>query len=422
MIQVDSEINPLLKVIVHQPDKGIERITPKRAEELLFDDIVYLPQMAEEHETFRKVLEAFSGKENVYEIQTLLKESLAIDDRLKKAALVLVIDFEELPKSMNEKLLQMDDERLSEILITGYDSKEDHILFDPIPNFIFTRDIAVVVKDHIVITKANKEARQRENILTRFIFRVHPLFSAFKNKFINLNDLDMFPPSKKGERVSIEGGDMMMLNADYLLIGCSERTTSHAFHSIKDKLFELDVIKHLVQVNIPVDRSYMHIDTLFTRVDVNEVVCFKPIVYDGLGSNVVVHTKDEENKIYPSIKDFFLEEINPNMNFIFSGMGETPYQEREQWTDGCNLVCVKPGVGISYDRNIMTAKAFEKAGFKVMTAKEFLEKSSADASYAQQLEKTIISIPSGELSRARGGSHCMTCPIQRQPFFSAKPQ
>ena len=101
------------------------------------------------------------------------------------------------------------------------------------------------------------------------------------------------------------------------------------------------------------------------------------------------------------------------MNFIFSGMGETPYQEREQWTDGCNLVCVKPGVGVTYDRNTMTAKAFEKSGYQIISAADFLNNSANDSKYAHNLTKPIIAIPSGELSRARGGSHCMTCPILR---------
>ena len=151
MIQVDSEINKLLKVLVHTPDVGIERITPKRAEELLFDDIVYLPKMQEEHETFKAVLAAFAGKENVYEMQKLLHESLGMDEALKKDALERIVDFEELPKSAYAQLNALDDKKLAEVLITGYDNQADHILFDPIPNFIFTRDIAVVVKDHIIV-------------------------------------------------------------------------------------------------------------------------------------------------------------------------------------------------------------------------------------------------------------------------------
>ncbi len=413
---VNSEINTLKKVIIHSPDKGIERITPKRAEELLFDDIVYLDKMQEEHQTFKQVLESFVGKDNVLEVEKLLTEALDHNPNLKRQLLELIVTDEELSTNTISELEALDHDRLTDILITGYDNKNDIILFDPIPNFIFTRDIAVAVKDHIIITKASKEARQRENFLTRFIFRAHPLFENQRSKIINLNDLEIFPKSKKGEKISIEGGDMMMIEKDFLLIGCSERTTQHAFNSIRDYLFQNDVIKHVVQINIPPDRSFMHIDTLFTRLDNDHLVCFKPIIYDGLGSNVHVFNKDGLKASYDSVKTFFLKEINPEMNFIFSGMGETPYQEREQWTDACNLVCVKPGVGITYDRNIMTAKAFEKAGFKVITAADFLEKSQANPNYANEINRTIISIPSGELSRARGGSHCMTCPIERTPL------
>lgn len=410
---VDTEINKLERVLIHRPDSGIGRITPKRAEELLFDDIVYLPNMVEEHDIFHKILNSFVGSENVLEVQDLLNEALDVNPELKEELLEKIIDFEELPDNMIDFLSEINNEHLSELLVTGYHKNRDHILFDPIPNFIFTRDIAVTVKDHILITKAFKEARQRENLLTRFIFAAHPLFSDYKNNLINLNDINKFPPSKKGERVSIEGGDMMMIEKEYLLIGCSERTSSHAFHTVKDELFKRNVLKHVVQVNIPVDRSYMHIDTLFTRINTNDLVCFKPIIFDGLGSNVVVYTKDGIKATYPSVKDFFLNEINPNMNFIFSGDGESPYQEREQWTDGCNLVALKPGVGITYDRNIHTEKAFIKAGYSIISSSEFLTKAAMDNQFALQLEKTIITIPSGELSRARGGSHCMTCPVKR---------
>lgn len=410
---VDTEINRLERVLIHRPDTGIGRITPKRAEELLFDDIVHLPQMVEEHDTFREVLESFVGKDNVLEVQDLLFEGLEANNSLKSELIAKVIEFEELPNNIQDVFSELDNKELSELLVTGYHKTRDHILFDPIPNFIFTRDIAVTVKDHILITKAFKEARQRENLLTRFIFAAHPHFEIHRDKLINLNDINKFPPSKKGERVSIEGGDMMMIEKEYLLIGCSERTSSHAFHAVKDVLFANDVIKHVVQVNIPVDRSYMHIDTLFTRISQNDLVCFKPIIYDGLGSNVIVHTKEGLKATYASTKDFFINEINSNMNFIFSGDGESPYQEREQWTDGCNLVAVKPGLGITYDRNIHTGYAFEKSGYKILSAQDFLNNQAQDKNYAASLEKTIITIPSGELSRARGGSHCMTCPIKR---------
>jgi arginine deiminase len=281
---------------------------------------------------------------------------------------------------------------------------------------MFTRDIAVTIKDHILITKAAKEARFRENLLSRFIFNNHPIFKETKeaDRLIDLNDLEKFPPSKRAEMVSAEGGDIMMIHEDHLLIGCSERTTAYAFQSIKKTIFEKGLVKNVVQINIPNERSFMHIDTLFTMINHDLVACHKPIVYDGEGSNVIVHRNTGEEVIYASIKDYFINEISDKIDFVFSGGGISPFQEREQWTDSCNLVALRPGVAISYDRNLKTLNAFENKGYKVIDAIELINHSISDSHYVSKLSNTIITIPSAELSRARGGSHCMTCPILRK--------
>ncbi len=416
MLNVNSEVGPLKKVIIHRPDEGIARISPKKAAELLFDDIVHLPKMKDEHDIFRRVLQHLIGKENVLDTERLIEEGLEASLDVKEELIDKIVDYEELPVSDKDFMMKLDARSLTKLLITGYHKDEDHIYFDPIPNFIFTRDIAVVIKGHIVITKAAKIARYRENLLTRFIFYAHPFFKHLNSegRIINLNHLDKFPPSKKGEVVSLEGGDVMMLNDDYVLIGCSERTTDYAIRSLTKVLFENNLTKNVVQINIPDERSCMHIDTLFTLIDHNEMVCYKPTIFDGISSNVVVHRKNGSEAVYDSVKNFFTHEINKNFKFVFAGDGISPYQEREQWTDGCNLVAIRPGIAIAYDRNPKTDLALMDAGYNVIHATDFLTDVDQGKINPDTLTKTIINLPSNELSRARGGTHCMTCPIIRE--------
>lgn len=408
---IRSETDRLQTVIVHEPDMGIDYISPEMAEQLLYDDIVFLPRMIEEHYAFTEGLRRLIGSENVFEFQDLVKDILA-DHRVVSDLQTFMQIVEQLDTSMIQLLSTFSPEDMAFTLITGLHPQTRQSLLKPIPNLVFTRDLGCVVNDHIIVCKTHMPARWRESILTRFIVQHHPLLSGFKDKVIDFSDITHFSPDQD---ISLEGGDIMLVHPDFLLVGISERTTEKAFEKLRKELFERGVVKNIVAVYLPKERYCMHLDTVFTCVDKDTCVGFASLVFEPHQDVEVRRFQAGDFRVilYPSLKEL-MEEIYPGIQCIPCGNGQEPFASREQWTDGCNLVAINRGVAFSYERNLHTLRAFKKVGFTVTDVRHLVSSNAEGGDGLSSHRKEIITIPSAELSRARGGAHCMTFPISRK--------
>ena len=470
---VNSEIGTLKRLLVHSPDSGLSKVVPSKAQDWLFEDIVHLDTIRNEYDCYTRILlyfldpvkikgklntkgleesgrdfyipgkDEFYSSENVIELQWLLADIL-LDESVKSKLVASVCAIEGCTYITQKELLLYENIQLANTFITGAD-KDKELLFAPIPNFIFTRDIGIIIKDYILLNKPAKKARTREALLAKYIFFNHPLFSAYKDHIIELSDSHhsfLLPKEEDEKKITLEGGDIMVISDHHLLIGISERTSSDAVAKITSILFKEEIMDKITIIKIPRKRDYMHIDTVFTQVKRNVWVMLgnfsrKAVKHED--ENAVERAleikKEEKIKIlqfyrskpdapisFESLEEL-LQDISKNdlncteeVQFIFSGNDEFPYNVREQWTDSCNVLALKEGVVLGYDRNDKTADAFRNAGFTIIHAKDLMAQFEAGTLTPEELKDTLILMPSAELSRARGGFHCMSMPILREPI------
>ena len=473
-IQVSSEIGTLRRLLIHSPDRGLGKVVPSKAQDWLFEDIVHLDMMRrDEYDYYVKILlyfldpdkvrgkvadigpdsdrsffkpdhEAYFKSDKVIDIQRLLADILA-NEVIRTRLIAAICGIERTSFRTQQQLGQYEPAELAKIMISG--SLPDFtMLFSPLPNFIFTRDIGIVINDHILLNKPAKLARTREALLAQYIFFNHPLFADYQDKIIEIPDNEhafLLPDAdinRDVTRSTLEGGDVMMIAKRHLVVGVSERTTLYAAQQVMRLVFSKNLVDTVTIIKIPKKRDYMHIDTVFTQVKRNVWVLLGSLARTGdeAKKRDVIHffaPKDvsEDLKIMQFIKGLehkpieienledLLSDISKNdlgatepVQFIYSGNNEFPFGAREQWTDSCNLLALKDGVVVGYDRNEKTADAFREAGFEVIGAAKLLARFERGESSPETIENTFIMLPSAELSRARGGSHCMSLPLLRE--------
>ncbi|NCI46398.1 arginine deiminase family protein [Sediminibacterium soli] len=471
-LSVGSEIGVLKRLLVHSPDSGLGKVVPSKAQDWLFEDIVHLDTIRrDEYDYYTKVLlyfldpgkirgrlaeldapgyqrdfykpesPAFYRSDKVVELQWLLADILEVPE-LRSKLIAAVCAIERCTWETENSLQQYAPVQLAKTFISGTaDNKE--LLFPPIPNFIFTRDIGITIKDHILLNKPAKKARARETLLARYIFFHHPLFRDYQQHIIEIPDSHhgfLLPKEEDERKITLEGGDIMVVSDGHMLIGVSERTSSEAAVKITNIVFEKGLMEKVTIIRIPKKRDYMHIDTIFTQVRKDVWVMLgnfsrKAVRFEDASpiEKIMEIKKEEKIKILQFHKQFpdhpvgfeTLEDLltdisrtdlgcSQDIRFIYSGNNEFPYSAREQWTDSCNLLALKEGVVLAYDRNDKTTEAFREAGFSIIHVKELLPKLESGEMNADTITDTVILMPSAELSRARGGFHCMSLPLCRE--------
>lgn len=496
---VASELGKIRKILVHSPDSGIGKIIPSKFKEWLYDDTVHLQKMREEYNEYIQLLLYFIdpekakyvqqhlakhhdgqrfdvfkpdhakyfNSEKVLDVQKALSDIL--EQELVKIRLVSAIcAIENCNQQIQAQLETLAPKVLAKALITGILAKGDSedFIFPPVPNLVFTRDISITIKDHVLLSKSATVARKRDSLIAKYIYFYHPLlFANAPEKVIEITEeSDFFLEDElvqKEKTISIEGGDVMMIAPNHLIVGCSERTTQSAADAIIHKLFSLKSlgIEKVSVVQIPAVRAQMHIDTIFTQIKRNAWV-----MYGGY-SEFVEQQKQQQKRDYTTIfkgknaqsenqrlrvfqfykpkstnykkgQDYFYKEFasledllinvsvedfgmaESSVNIIYSANKEFPYDQREQWTDSCNLLALQEGLVIGYDRNDKTIAAFadkkEGLGFTIIHAKDLIPKLRKGEVNIQDMKDTLILLSSSELSRARGGSHCMSNALVRE--------
>ena len=399
-----SEIAPLKKVLMHRPGDEFLNLTPNTLERLLFDDIPYLKIAQQEHDAYANALRA-EGVEVVYLVDLVAEAIEAGGKTVRRKFLEQFIAeagvtspkiarhcYEFLNKIRDTKdmirkcIAGIDISELKKLgSVSGFYATRDtgRMIIDPIPNLYFQRDPMATIGHGATLHKMWSVTRTRESIFMEYVYQYHPFYDDVKLYY------------DRNEPYCIEGGDIQVLSKEVVAIGISQRTEPDAIADFAKRLFKdkSNTFKYVLAIDIPDERSFMHLDTVMTQVDVNKFAVQDAImdistIYEitaGKGGEV------EILEIHQSLAKVLEKYLHLNhVELIKCGNGRRIDAEREQWSDGVNLLCIRPGVVVAYDRNYVPNETLRRPGVQV------------------------LELPSSELSRGRGGSHCMSMALVRE--------
>ena len=415
---VHSEVGKLRRVIVHRPDLSLTRLTPASHDELLFDDVLWVERAQWEHDQF--VARMRERDVEVFYVRDLLGEALAASDDARKRIIERVANEYTvgigLVDEVGAVLQAMAPDVLARHLIGGLTIEESGLdvgatkgtsliaaavddpstfVLPPLPNTLFTRDSSCWIYGGVSINPMFWPARRREAYNMAVIYRAHPMFAegGFEYWYPPMGDDDRFNTEDFG-LASMEGGDVEIIGNGTVAIGLSERTQARMIEQIARALFEKGAAERVIAAVMTKDRAHMHLDTVFTMLDRDKATAY-PQVVGGIraislrpGSKPGTLDVREDKDFVSAVADAL---GIAKLNIVETG-GDRYQQEREQWDDGNNVVALEPGVVVAYERNTFTIAKMREAGVEV------------------------VEIAGFELGKGRGGGHCMTCPVERDPL------